>query len=176
MKKVKLYIGMSLNGKIAAADGGVDWLESIPNPDESDYGYSSFYDSIDTTIQGHATYKQILSWDIEFPYLSKRNYVFTRDETKRDDRNAMFVSENPIDFMRDLKLKEGKDIWLIGGGQINTLLLNAGLIDEIQVYVMPIILTEGINLFEALPKTTNLHLESTKSYKSGAVEMLYTLS
>ncbi|CDF80381.1 dihydrofolate reductase [Formosa agariphila KMM 3901] len=175
MKKVKLYIAMSLNGKIAAADGGVDWLEAIPNPDDSDYGYSNFYDSIDTTVQGHATYKEILSWDIEFPYLSKRNYVFTRDETKRDDRNAMFVSKNPVDFMRDLKLKDGKDIWLIGGGQINTLLLNAGLIDEIQVYVMPIILTEGINLFEALPNETGLHLESSKTYASGAVEMLYTI-
>ena len=175
MKKVKLYIAMSLNGKIAAADGGIDWLESIPNPDESDYGYLDFFESIDTTVQGNATYKQILSWDIEFPYLSKRNYVFTRDSSQRDDRNVMYVSEHPIDFMRDLKLKPGKDIWLIGGGQINTLLLNAGLIDEIQVYVMPIILTEGIDLFESLPKETSLKLKSSKTYESGAVELIYTL-
>lgn len=175
MKKVKLYIAMSLNGKIAATDGGVDWLESIPNPDESDYGYRAFYDSIDTTVMGNATYSQILSWDIDFPYLDKRNYVLTRNKSLKNDRNVMYVAEHPVEFMRDLKLKDGKDVWLVGGGQINTLLLNAGLIDEIQLYVMPIIISEGIDLFDAFPKETRLKLESSKTYASGAVEMLYTL-
>ena len=56
----------------------MDWLESIPNPDKSDYGYSEFYNSIDTTIQGFNTYDQIIKWGIEFPYADKKNYVLTR--------------------------------------------------------------------------------------------------
>ncbi|MGJ5640631.1 dihydrofolate reductase family protein [Formosa sp. S-31] len=175
MKKVKLYIAMSLNGKIAASDGSVEWLETIPNPDESDYGYASFYDSIDTTLQGNSTYAQILSWEIDFPYRDKRNYVFTRNKSLRNDRNVMYVAEHHLDFIRDLKLKEGKDIWLVGGGQINTLLLNAGLIDEIQLYIMPIIISEGIDLFENIPKETNLKLKSSKHFASGAVELIYVL-
>ena len=60
-RKLILYIASSLNGKIADAEGRVDWLESMPNPDKLDYGYAEFYDSIDTTIQGNATYKQVMS-------------------------------------------------------------------------------------------------------------------
>jgi len=78
VRKIKLYIATSLNGKIASSDGNVDWLESIPNPEKTDYGYKAFYDSIDTTIQGYNTYNQILNWDIDFPYKGKKNYVLTK--------------------------------------------------------------------------------------------------
>lgn len=52
MRKIKLYIAISLNGKIAKANGDVEWLNSIPNPNKNDFGYSEFYHSVDTTIQG----------------------------------------------------------------------------------------------------------------------------
>ena len=84
-----------------------------------------------------------------------------------------FISGNHIEFIKQLKNQGGKDIWLIGGGQANTFLLNEGLIDEIQIYVMPIIITDGIELFEALPKETQLNLMSSKSYSTGAMEMKY---
>lgn len=72
-----------------------------------------------------------------------------------------------------MKRKEGGDIWLIGGGQANTLILNAGLLDEIQIFVMPIILSGGINLFDVFLTETQLKLLATKSYSSGVVEMRY---
>jgi len=137
---------MSLNGKIAKKDGNVDWLESIPNPDKSDFGYKNFYDSVDITIQGYSTYKQIVDWDIEFPYKGKKNYVFTRKTDLKNNENVAFIKEKHIEFTKQLKLKEGKEIWLIGGGQINTLLFNENLIDEIWVFVMPIIPDSGIEL------------------------------
>ena len=62
MRKIKLYIAISMNGKIARSDGSVDWLEAIPKPDDSDYGYNEFYDSVGATIQGNNTYKKVLSW------------------------------------------------------------------------------------------------------------------
>ena len=65
MRKIKLYIAISLNGKIAKANGDVEWLNSIPNPKKNDFGYSEFYKSIDTTIQGHSTYQKILSMGIQ---------------------------------------------------------------------------------------------------------------
>lgn len=78
MRKIILYIATSVNGYIAKSDGSVDWLESIPNPNKDDYGCPKFYSSIDTTILGYNTYKQIINWDIEFPYKEKTNYVLTR--------------------------------------------------------------------------------------------------
>ena len=176
MKRIKLYIATSLNGKIAKADGSVDWLEKLPNPDNSDHGFAAFYDSIDTTIQGGKTYRQIIGWDIEFPYIGKTNYVITRNQNLKKNDHVKFVTENPVEFFQNLKKQEGKDIWLIGGGQVNTLFLNAGLIDEIRVFIMPIILPNGIELFEMLPEEKFLHLKATKEYSSGAVELVYGIT
>jgi dihydrofolate reductase len=175
LRKIKLYIAISLNGKIAKADGSVDWLESIPNPDKSDYGYSNFYNSIDTTIQGYNTYKQIVDWGIDFPYADKKNYVLTRKLDLINNKNVDFIKENPIDFIKNLKLESGKDIWLIGGSQINTMLLNEQLINEIHLHIMPIIISDGIPLFEHIPKETKLNLITSKNYPSGVVELKYSL-
>lgn len=176
MRKTKLYIAISLNGKIAKKDGSVDWLESIPNPEKSDYGYSEFYENIDTTIQGNSTYTQIVNWGIDFPYAGKENFVFTRNQELKNNKDVSFISDNHADFVQKLKEKEGKDIWIIGGGNINTMLLNNNLIDEIIVFVMPIILSEGIELFESLPKQTNLSLTESKKYSSGVVELKYQVN
>lgn len=175
MRKLKLYIATSLNGKIASSDGGVDWLESIPNPEKTDYGYAAFFDSIDTTIQGYNTYNQVINWDIGFPYKGKKNYVLTKKQNIKNTEFVEFITENHIDFIKNLKVQRGGNIWLIGGGQANTLILNAGLLDEIQVFVMPIILSGGIDLFDAFPIQSQLKLLETKSYSSGVVEMKYGL-
>lgn len=100
IRKAKLYIAISLNGKIAKADGSVDWLESIPNPDKIDHGYNEFYESIDTTIQGNSTYKQIIAWGIDFPYADKKNYVFTRKQGLEKTDYVEFISENHIKFVK----------------------------------------------------------------------------
>ncbi len=176
MKKIKLYIATSLNGKIAKADGSVHWLEEIPNPDKLDYGYAAFNETIDTTIQGYKTYAQIIGWDIPFPYTATKNYVLTRKKESAATKHVEFITENPISFIKNLKTGTGKDIWLIGGGQINTLLLNAGLIDEIYIFVMPIVLSDDIELFELLPEETALQLTDTKTYDTGVVELRYTLT
>lgn len=166
---------MSLNGKIASQDGSIDWLESIPNPEQIDYGYADFYKSIDTTIQGKKTYDQIISWGIDFPYADKKNYVFTLQKGLKNTPHVTFVSKHHIEFIKQLKAQEGHDIWLVGGGQLNTLFLNEKLIDEIIVFVMPIVTSAGIELFEAIPKQSSLKLIETKKYDTGAVELRYTL-
>ena len=86
-----------------------------------------------------------------------------------------FISENHIELVKNLKKEKGKDIWLIGGGQINTLLFNAGLIDEIQLFVMPIVIPEWKDIFDNLPKEKKLQLIESKKYSTGAVEIRYKL-
>ncbi|WP_103864425.1 dihydrofolate reductase family protein [Aquimarina sp. I32.4] len=176
MRKIKLYIAMSLNGKIAKKDGDVHWLESIPNPDKIDYGYQDFYKTIDTTIQGRNTYDQIMSWGIDFPYSDKKNYVFTRQKGLENTQDVEFVSEYHIDFVNQLKQQQGKDIWLIGGGQINTILFNAKMIDEIRIFVMPVVIPDGISLFESIPVESQLQLLESKKYTTGVVELRYAIA
>lgn len=173
MRKIILYIATSINGYIAKADGSVDWLEEIPQPANEDYGYEQFMESIDTTIQGRATYNQIINWGIEFPYKKTMNYVLTTDNSLQNNEDVTFINSNHVEFINDLKQKPGKDIWLIGGGQINGFLLENNLIDEVQQFLMPIIIADGINLFGTYDGVTKLKVINNKVYSSGVVKYHY---
>lgn len=173
MRKLKLYIAISLNGYITKSDHTVDWLDKIPTPDGEDYGYVDFYNSCGATLMGNNTYKFILNSGHDFPYAATDNYVFTRNGELANNKDVTYISEKPIEFVQSLKKEEGKDIWLIGGGQLNTLFLDHQLIDEIWIHIMPILLEEGIKLTETLSKDVLLDLISSKAYSSGVMEMKF---
>jgi dihydrofolate reductase len=174
MRKIKLYMAISLDGKIALPDGSVEWLETIPPPEDGDYGYKDFYASIDTTIQGYTTYQQVINWGIDFPYADKKNYVVTGKQGLTNTEYVEFISQNHIEFIKSLKEAQGKDIWLVGGGKLNAMLLEANLIDDLLLYIMPVILTKGIDMFSALPSERPLKLVASKVYANGVVETRYT--
>lgn len=173
MRKVKLYIAISLDGKIAKSDGDVAWLDEIPNPDKLDYGYYDFYNNVDTTLMGYETYALVMGFDIPFPYPDCTNYVFTRNTTRKDTEHVQFIHGDIPAFIQKLKEQKGQDIWLVGGGQINTLCLNAGLIDELLVFVMPIVIGDGIPFFGEGLEETHLRLLSTQSYTNGVTHLRY---
>lgn len=175
MRKVILYFACSLNGKIAKSDGSVDWLNQIPNPEKTDFGYSDFYHSLEITIQGNKTYKQIESWGIDFPYKKTTNYVFTRKKGAQNNKNVQFISEDHAGFVRELKKQSGKDIWLVGGSELNAFFLKENLIDEIRVFIMPVILENGIDFTSALPEDVSLYHKKVKNYTNGVVEITYSL-
>jgi dihydrofolate reductase len=168
MRKIKLYIAASLDGKIARKDGAIDWL---PDPTAEDYGYQPFYDSIDATLMGYKTYEFCLQFG-EWPYTGKSTYVFSRNPAKAVLPEANLITQSPADFVRQLKQQKGKDIWLVGGGEIVTLLHDAGLIDEYILAFIPVILGEGIELFPGIKNQQNLRLTQHKVFSNGAV-MLY---
>ena len=174
MRKVILYTAASLDNYIATPDGGVDWLSSpeFVKPDE-DYGYGDFYKSIDTTLMGHSTYRFILDQDVPFPYPDKKNYVFSRSSTDRNTEFVQFVHGDIVGFVRQLKMAEGADIWLVGGGQINALLLQNDLIDEMILTLFPLVLGEGIPLFHGNHKMVNFELQSSKFYESGLLQLTF---
>jgi dihydrofolate reductase len=175
MRKIVLYIAVSLDGKIARKDGDVKWLDEFSDPEQMDYGYNDFLNSIDTTFMGNNTYKQLLGFGIDFPYRGKTNYVFTRNAGLSEDKNVKYISGDPVSFVRDIKSSAGGDIWLIGGAEINTVLLNAGLIDEVIIFIIPLVLGEGIPLFRDVPGETNLEMIKTKTYSNGVVELNYRI-
>jgi dihydrofolate reductase len=175
MRKLVLYIATSLDGKIADENHQVDWLEQMPNPEMSDYGYHDFLNNVDTTIMGNSTYRWLQRQDFPFPYSDKENFVLTKNESLTKDENVFFVSKTE-GFVEDLKSKEGKYIWLIGGGQLASHFLNQGLIDEIRLFVMPILLGDGINLFQNVNPRQQLMLLSSSTYNSGVVELRYRMA
>lgn len=176
MRKLILYIAMSLDGKIAGPNDDVKWLEELPNPDKSDYGYHDFQSSLDATIMGNTTYQWIKGQDMPFPYPDTQNYVVTRNTELVSTDEVTFVNNKIEDFVEELKKEEGKDIWLIGGSGANQLCLDANLIDEMRVFVMPIILGKGVPLFAGGYDRKQIKLSSSTTYSSGACELRYELN
>jgi len=175
MRKIILYIATSLDGKIADKNGDVSWLNVIPNPEKSDYGYRDFLASIDTTIMGNTTYKQVLGFGVGNPYKGKTNFVITNDRLLKKDEHVQYISENVVQFIRNLKEQNGKPIWCVGGSQLNALLLDHGLLDELRIFIMPIILGKGIPLTSELKKYTELELVDSKKFLSGVMELKYAV-
>lgn len=173
MRKIIAYIAQSLDGKIADQNGGVDWLDQIPKPEKTDYGYMEFYQSIDTTIMGNKTYQQVKGFGIPFPYSDKKNYVLTNNQEAKNDEHVEFISTNIPEFFKQLKKEEGKNIWLIGGGKVNSFFLSHQLIDEMLIFTMPVILGEGLPLFSGTCPQTMLQLQHSTDYSSGAMLLHY---
>ena len=174
MRKIILYIAASIDNYIARKDGSVDWLDDPDYAVEGeDYGYASFYESIDTTLMGNATYQEVLGFDVPFPYPDKTNYVFSRSMHEEKAEFVKFISSDILEFITQLKEKEGKDIWLIGGGQINTIFLENGLIDQLILTIIPITLGDGIPLFQKSSIETKFVLEKNRSFKSGLIQLTF---
>ena len=175
MRKLKMYIAISLDGKIARSDGSVDWLDKIPGFSKPDHinAYNEFNDTIGLTLMGNQTFTSINGPELGDIYPWKENYIFTRNQEIEDTPYFKYTSEDPIEFTKKKLAEEGKDIWCIGGGQINSMLYNAGLVDEIWLFIMPIILGEGIPLFAERAPEDYLELMETRTFSGGVVLCKY---
>ena len=164
-RKVVLYIASSLDGYIARNDGSIDWLGGEGNDLDSDYGYSEFYENIDTVIMGRKTYEQVVNelspkvW----PYEGKESYVITRKIFKSNN-DIKFVNSNVNELIIELKKKGGKDIWIVGGSLLIDSLIRDGLIDEYIIFTMPIILGDGIPLFLKSSNEIKLSLKDSNNF------------
>ena len=173
MRKIVLFIAMSLDGYIADMDGKVDWLAGQDSNVEGDDSYADFINSVDTVIMGWTTYHQIVT-DLspgEWVYDNLQSYVITHRDCSPKS-NVTFVSENPCTLVNSLKQKNGKDIWICGGADIVHQLMQNNLIDKYHISVIPTILGSGIRLFDVIDQKTDLRLITSKN-SNGIVELVY---
>jgi dihydrofolate reductase len=173
MPRIKLYIAASLDGFIARENGSIDWLSEYENNPETDYGYSEFYESIGTILMGRKTYEQAIKFG-EWPYKEKKSYVFTRKKEPLPlESNVEFVSGNVGNFVRHLKERTEEDIWLVGGSQLIKVFLEEKLVQDLIIFVVPIILGNGIPLFDRIEKEIKLRTVRIERYENGLVSMEY---
>jgi dihydrofolate reductase len=173
MRKVVLYIAMSLDGYVADKEGGVEWLGGHSDEGDDQESYETFVKEVDTVILGWNTYRQVteeLSPD-QWVYENLTSYVITHRDCEDKD-NIFFVNETPESLVRALREKEGKDIWICGGASIVQQLVRADLIDEYDISVIPVILGGGLRLFEEIGCERKLWLKGTKTY-NGIAELIY---
>jgi dihydrofolate reductase len=176
MRKIKLFIASSLDGYIAKEDEDISWLFS-----DDDYGYKKFYDSIDTVIMGRKTYEKALKVE-EYPFKEKNCYIFTKntmfpttDILQRTTGNNIKIINNIIDFIKNLVNTEGKNIWLVGGSEIISILMNANMVDEIILSIHPLILGNGISLFTKIKRQIKLKVLNSITYDSGLIQIHYKI-
>jgi len=171
-REVILYITASLDGFIADTVGGVDWLEGAEG---EDYGYAALMESVDTVLQGSHTYLDVLRLVDYDPYEGKDNIVFTSRDDLPTSPSARFVHDDPVEFVRALKAEPGSRIWLIGGGELASTLVGAGLVDEIDLYVQPVVLGDGIPLWRPPIESHRLELIEAESLPGGLARLRYRL-
>lgn len=172
-RKVSLFIAMSLDGYIAKADGSVAWLETDRPQTEVDDSYEKFYAQVDTVLLGRKTYEQViteLSPEV-YPYEDVESYIFTSAVEQTVGRRH-FVKGDVKALVEKLRVQAGGVIWVIGGSSIVTPLLEANLIDEYIVAVIPRILGSGVPLFQ--PGEREILLTQTAVYaKNGLAYLCY---
>lgn len=173
MRKVVLYIAMSLDGYIADSTGKVDWLNGHGSEEEDVETYSAFIMDVDTVIMGWNTYHQVTTElsPGEWVYKGLTTYVITHRKLFPTE-NIKFVQDNPCRVIEQLKSEEGKAIWICGGASIIHPLMQGGLIDEYYISIIPTILGSGIRLFEEIQSEIKLKLVRIQSY-NGITELVY---
>jgi dihydrofolate reductase len=168
MRKVVLGLGISLDGYIARPDGGVDFL-FMPR----DYSMGPFFKSIDTAVMGRKTYEVSLKMGGGSYGPKMAVYVFSRSLPLGDRDGYTFTSREPKALIQELRRRKGKDIWLMGGGELIRDFLKADLVDELYIGVVPVLLGEGIPLFPSGFPQRNFALVENKSYSKGLISLKY---
>lgn len=174
MRKICLFIAMSLDGYIADSKGDVDWLKGQGNDNENIDTYSEFVKNIDTILMGWNTYHQIVTElsPEEWIYNQFTTYVITHNEYTSSE-NIRLTNINPVDLIKTLKKENGKDIWICGGANLVQQLVNEDLIDCYYITIIPTLLGSGIRLFENGKQAIKLRLLNTQSY-NGMTDLIYT--
>jgi len=178
-RKIIVYIAMSVDGYIARPDGDVEWLNRLPR--RVDHGMRAFYASIDTILWGRKTYDWLLNYYAKKGRRSQEgmfdkkvaNYVFSRKPPKKAAPGAEFVTEPVKAFARRLRATPGKNIWMMGGGELIASFLDAGEIDEFDIHVIPVFIGEGIPLVAPRHRDVPLRLRSMRKYPDGDIRVRY---
>ncbi|MGY5852094.1 MAG: dihydrofolate reductase family protein [Candidatus Thorarchaeota archaeon] len=168
-----VYIATSLDGYIAAIDGGLDWLNEIPNPEKSDFGFTEFMGGIDAIVMGRKTFEQVLSFGV-WPY-DKPVYVLSRSRTevpKEMEDKVEFVNASSKMLTKHLNELGHQNLYIDGGVTIQSF-LDDDLIDEMIITRIPILLGDGIPLFGKLSQRLNFSLVNVEVLNNMLVKSHY---
>ena len=168
MRSIVLGLGISLDGYIARPNGGVDFL-FMPK----DYSMADFFASIDTAIMGRKTYEKSREMGGGSYGPSLKTYVFSRSLPPGERDGLTFVNQSLNGFVSELRKHPGKDIWLMGGGELARDFLKEDLVDELYLGVVPVLLGEGIPLFPPVFPQRNFSLTENKTFSKGLISLKY---
>lgn len=188
MRKLTYYIACSLDGFIARKDGSLadfdmggdhfaDLLsafpETIPAHLRDQLGVDEANKKFGDVLMGRKTYEVGIDIGVTSPYPHLGQYVVSQSITSTPDKSIQLIDEDPIEFVRELKARQGKDIWLCGGGSLAAALLPE--IDDIILKVNPFVMGAGISLISGSVSKTNLEMQSKNLYDNGFMLLHYSV-
>lgn len=170
MRSVRYSVACSLDGFIAGPHGEYDWIAMDPDID-----FGAIFARYDAMLIGRRSFEVLRAGEGEAGFDMER-FVFSRTLDPAEHPDVTVVAEGAGAFVRELKRRDGKDVWLFGGGDLFRSLLAEGVVDGIEVAVIPILLGGGIPLLPAPADRVPLLLESRRVYeKTGTVWLEYAI-
>jgi dihydrofolate reductase len=166
--KIRYSVAMSLDGYIAGPNGEADWIVIDP-----EFNFAELWAQFDTLLMGRRTYEAASARLGKSSMQGKRVVVASRTLRPHDHPEITIVSELTRESIQTLRAQSGKDIWLMGGGELFNLLLRLDEVDTVEVSVIPVLLGAGISLLPPPARQTKLKLTSHKVYRSGTLSLAY---
>ncbi len=168
MRRVRFSVAMSLDGYIAGPNGESDWIVMDPDID-----FGALMGAFDTVLLGRRTYEGMRKQAGTAGMPGMKSYVFSRT-LRQTDCPDVIVSDNPAETLAGLRSTRGKDIWLFGGGLLFRSFLELGLVDAVEVAVIPVLLGGGLPLLPHPTKQAKLKLVKHRIYeKTGTASLEY---
>jgi dihydrofolate reductase len=167
---LRLYLAISLDGFIATSDGKVDWLDDYP---AEQFGFDVFLATIETIIMGRTSYEQALSFGA-WPFAPKRTIVMTSRPLAATQPGVERRQGDVSVIATELRTESANDVWLFGGANLARQFLDRGLVDRVELFVIPVLLGSGIRLFETSGRRIPLQLDELKQHAKGVVQVAYS--
>jgi dihydrofolate reductase len=174
---VILHVVSSLDGIIAKKDNSVSWLDSSGDVYEkgvSDDSAEEVVEAIDCFVLGSRTYEHAL--ELGWPYGDTPTVVITTRELPSTRKSVEFYSGDLKRLVDEILAPQYGNIWLVGGAMLCQSFLRLGLVDEIRLSIVPVLLGDGLRLFENSGTEQRWRLNNVVAYKTGVVELSYQLA
>lgn len=170
---ITLHVVSSLDGFIAK-DNSVAWLDSSGDAYEKGVSENNPDDAvttIDCFVLGSRTYEHALQ--LGWPYGDTPTVVLTSRELPSIRKSVEFYSGDPKKLVDEILAPRYANIWLVGGAMLCQSFLRLDLVDEIRLAIVPVLLGDGLRLFDNSGIETRWQLKDVIAYKTGVVELLY---
>ncbi len=171
----RVFIATSIDGFIADTEGGIEWLEMIPNPMGDDMGYSGLMKNTDALVMGRTTFEKVLSFGIPWPY-EKPVFVLSRSMRTIPEElegKVEILAGKPNEILKEIKSLGFQNLY-IDGGKVVQEFLQADLIDELTITVIPVVLGAGIPLFGKQPDSLEFSLTESKVFLGQLVQTTFS--
>jgi dihydrofolate reductase len=166
------YMAASVDGYIADRVGGIGWLDPF---NDVDAGYGAFIAGIGTVVMGRRTYDQILTFGA-YPYAAQRSIVVTHRPIEAAPPGVEAWHDGVPSLAAHLRqAKDGQDAWVVGGATLQSAFIAAGGLDSLELFVVPVLLGDGVRMFPPSPRAGALRLDGAETLGKGMVRLAYGL-